>query len=193
MAACASADDGPLGKLIGRVAAKVGPGPHLDFNTLEEAVNADAVEHHVAITAKRLNFIRTELAVREEAAKPVIRKQSKLKKGEQLPENAVLYGQYLAENDGKPVVVEYEADSELRDTEQIPLLEEGGIEAFIRREVLPHVPDAWIDGDKTVVGYEIPFTRHFYKYVPPRPLEEIEAEIRVLEGEIVKALAAVGR
>ena len=58
----------------------------------------------------------------------------------------------------------------------MPLKE--SIEAYFKRELLPHVPDAWIDTTKTKVGYEIPFTRHFYKYVPPRPLEEIEAEIR---------------
>ena len=65
--------------------------------------------------------------------------------------------------DGKTCVVEYEPDTELRDTEQVPLLEEGGIEAFIRREVLPYTPDAWIDEAATKIGYEISFTRHFYK------------------------------
>ena len=59
--------------------------------------------------------------------------------------------------------MEYEPDSELRDTEQVPLLEAGGIEAFFRREVLPYVPDAWIDEEATKIGYEISFTRYFYK------------------------------
>lgn len=54
----------------------------------------------------------------------------------------------------------------------------------MQREVLPHVPDAWVDESKTKIGYEIPFTRHFYEYVPPRPLEEIEREIKQLEDEI---------
>ncbi len=79
--------------------------------------------------------------------------------------------------------VEYESDSELRDTEQIPLLEEGGIEAFIQREVLPHVPDAWIDESATRIGYEISFTRYFYKPKPLRSLEEIKADILALEKE----------
>ena len=61
--------------------------------------------------------------------------------------------------DGKPAIVEYEPDSDLRDTEQIPLLEEGGIEAFIRREVLPYTPDAWIKEDAAKIGYEVSFTR----------------------------------
>src|ERR1039457_1814437 len=88
--------------------------------------------------------------------------------------------------DGNP-----ESDPDLRDTESVPLKED--IHAYFDREVKPHVPDAWIDESKTKIGYEIPFTRHFYKYVPPRPLEEIEVEIRQLEGEILKALAVVGR
>ena len=63
-------------------------------------------------------------------------------------------------------VVEYEPDSDLRDTEQVPLLEEGGVEAFIAREVLPYAPDAWFDPASIKIGYEISFTRHFYKPPP---------------------------
>ena len=88
--------------------------------------------------------------------------------------------------DGDP-----EPDPELRDTENVPLKEDVG--AYFECEVKPHVPDAWIDQSKTKVGYEIPLTRHFYKYTPPRPLEEIEADIRQLESEIVRALAEVAR
>lgn len=84
-----------------------------------------------------------------------------------------------------------EPDPELRDTENVPLKED--VRAYFKREVKPHVPDAWVDESKTKIGYEIPFTRHFYQYTPPRPLEEIEAEIRELEGEIVGMLAMVGR
>jgi len=80
-------------------------------------------------------------------------------------------------------VVEYEPDTALRDSEQVPLLEEGGIEAFFRREVLPYTPDAWIDPGKTLVGYEISFTRHFYRTAPMRTLDEIKADIYALEQE----------
>ena len=80
-------------------------------------------------------------------------------------------------------VVEYEPDSDLRDTEQVPLLEDGGIEAFIRREVLPYAPDAWFDASSVKIGYEISFTRHFYKPEPLRSLDEIRAEILALEQE----------
>ena len=82
-----------------------------------------------------------------------------------------------------------EPDPDLRDTESVPLKQ--GIEDYFRREVLPHVPDAWIDHDKTKVGYEIPLNRHFYRYEPPRPLDVIEAEIKVLEGEILDLLREV--
>jgi type I restriction enzyme M protein len=71
----------------------------------------------------------------------------------------------------------------LRDTEQIPLLEEGGIESFFRREVLLYTPDAWIKEDATKTGYEISFTRHFYKPQPLRTLEEIRADILAVEKE----------
>ncbi|MFA7523692.1 MAG: class I SAM-dependent DNA methyltransferase [Halothiobacillaceae bacterium] len=84
---------------------------------------------------------------------------------------------------------EPEPDTELRDTESVPLKE--SIEEYFKREVLPHVPDAWIDHSKTKVGYEIPLNRHFYRYEPPRELSEIEAEIKALEGEIVDLLKEV--
>ena len=82
-----------------------------------------------------------------------------------------------------------ELDPELRDTESVPLKE--SIQAYFEREVLPHVPDAWIDESKTKIGYEIPLNRHFYQYEPPRPLEVIEADIKTLERDILKLLAEV--
>ncbi|MHC1761071.1 MAG: N-6 DNA methylase [Negativicutes bacterium] len=82
-----------------------------------------------------------------------------------------------------------EPDSDLRDTENVPLKEK--IEEYFLREVLPHVPDAWIDTSKTKVGYEIPLNRHFYRYEPPRPLEVIEEDIKALETDIVRLLAEV--
>jgi type I restriction enzyme M protein len=82
-----------------------------------------------------------------------------------------------------------EPDPDLRDYENVPLNED--IDAYFAREVAPHVPDAWIDRTKTKVGYEIPFTRHFYVYTPPRPLAEIDAELRDLESQIQKLLGEV--
>jgi type I restriction enzyme M protein len=88
------------------------------------------------------------------------------------------------DRDGQP-----EPDADLRDTETVPLKE--SIEEYFKREVLPHVPDAWIDTTKTRVGYEIPLNRHFYRYEPPRPLEVIETDIKRLEDDIMKMLKEV--
>ncbi len=88
------------------------------------------------------------------------------------------------DRDGQP-----EPDADLRDTETVPLKE--SIEAYFKREVLPHVPDAWIDTTKAKVGYEIPLNRHFYRYEPPRPLEVIETDIKRLEDDIMKMLKEV--
>ncbi len=76
-----------------------------------------------------------------------------------------------------------EPDADLRDTETVPLKE--SIDEYFKREVLPHVPDAWIDHSKTKVGYEIPLNRHFYRYEPPRELEAIEAEIKTWKARLL--------
>jgi type I restriction enzyme M protein len=104
-----------------------------------------------------------------------------------------------------------EPDPQLRDDENVPLTRPaGGFEAdpierlaeldyrtaiadYMDAEVLPYVPDAWVDHSRTKIGYEIPLTRHFYKYVPPRPLEEIDAEIKALEREIQDLLTQFAR
>lgn len=83
----------------------------------------------------------------------------------------------------------YEPDTALRDFENVPLKDD--IDAYFEREVRPHVPDAWMDRDKDKVGYEINFNRHFYKYTPPRPLEEIDADLKEAEEKIVRLLREV--
>jgi type I restriction enzyme M protein len=115
---------------------------------------------------------------RRDDAPPVIRKIHK--KG--TPADS-LRGLFPTTIDGKSAVVEYEPDPELRDTEQVPLLEKGGIEAFLRREVLPYASDAWYEVNSVKTGYEISFTRYFYKPQPLRTLEEIRADILSLERE----------
>jgi type I restriction enzyme M protein len=82
-----------------------------------------------------------------------------------------------------------EPDSKARDTENVPLGED--IHAYFRREVVPYVPDAWIDENKTTIGYEIPFTRYFYKYVMPRPLGEIDSDLKTLTSQIIEMLNEV--
>ena len=85
---------------------------------------------------------------------------------------------------GKPM-----ADASLRDTENVPLGQD--VESYFKREVLPHAPDAWIDYDKTKVGYEIPFNRHVYVFKPPRPLAEIDAELKVVTDRILTMIGGL--
>jgi len=205
---CAKADVGanghsPLPNLVRRVAEILGAGPHLDFNAVMDACDADADKHGVKLTAKRKKLLQSELCDTREDAAPVLKKVHTTSRGAKLdarrtPEGAEsgmarinpgkaapdpIHGLFEAEVNGKTCVVEYEPDTALRDSEQVPLLEEGGIEAFFRREVLPYTPDAWIDPGKTQVGYEISFTRHFYRPAPMRTLDEIKADIYALEQE----------
>lgn len=108
--------------------------------------------------------ITVERPLRDEAAQVVVGQKGKSK--------------------GKPMV-----DSSLRDTENVPLSED--VQAYFEREVLPHVGDAWIDHDKTKVGYEIPFNRHFYVFTPPRPLEVIDAELKQVTDRILEMIGGL--
>ena len=119
-----------------------------------------------------------ETSERSETAPPVIRKIHK--RG---TDADPLRGRFGATINGRPAVVEYEPDTDLRDIEQIPLEEAGGIEAFLRREVLPYATDAWYPPDSVRIGYEISFTRYFYKPKSLRTLAEVRADILALEQE----------
>ncbi|MGH8069530.1 MAG: hypothetical protein ACRERE_30685 [Candidatus Entotheonellia bacterium] len=185
---CKDANEEPLANIVDRVAAALGAGPHLDFNAFLTSIEENAGRHNVKLTAKRQKLLQTALAVKDEAAEPVIKKVHKPGRVEPDP----LHGRFSVGSESTPRtsqfsllsgVVEYEPDPELRDTEQVPLLENGGIEAFFCREVLPHVPDAWIDEAATKIGYEISFTRYFYKPQPLRTLDEIRADIEALQKE----------
>ena len=164
--------------------------------TVERPLRIEGIDPERAYTAKEIKALKAcprprsgDDGQRSDAAPPVIKK---VHKG---VEANPLRGLFSAAIKGKPkpAVVEYEPDTDLRDTEQIPLLEEGGIEAFLRREVLPYAPDAWYTPDSVKVGYEISFTRHFYKPQPLRPLEEIRADILALEQETEGLLAEIIR
>ena len=188
-AACRDAKEEPLANVIDRVATVLGAGPHPDFNRFMEVVMADASAHGVKLTAKRKNLLQMALASREEAAAPVIKKTHRPGAVEPDP----IRGLIEAALGGQSTVVEHEPDTDLRDTEQVPLLHEGGIEAFIRREVLPYAPDAWYVPSSVKIGYEISFTRHFYKPQALRPLEEIRADILALERETEGLLSEIVR
>ena len=145
--------------------------------TVERPLRIEGIDPDKAHSAKEIRDLRTT-GQRSESAPAVIRKIH--------GRNAVaspLNGLCEVTIKGKPSVVEYEPDPDLRDTEQIPLLHGGGIDAFLAREVLPYAPDAWYLPSQVKVGYEISFTRHFYKPKPMRTLEEIRADIIALERE----------
>ena len=119
-----------------------------------------------------------ESGERNENVSPVIRKIHK--RGTAADP---LRGLFETTLNGAPAVVEYEADPDLRDTEQIPLQEDGGIDAVLRHEVLPYASDAWYQPDSVKIGYEISFTRYFYKPQPMRTLAKIRADILALDQE----------
>ena len=145
--------------------------------TVERPLRLEGIDPDRLYKASEIKKLK-ETGERSETAPPVIKKIHK--KG---TEADSLRGRFETTVDGKHVVVEYEPDTDLRDTEQIPLQEVGGIEAFLRREVLPYAPDAWCRPDSVRIGYEISFTRYFYKPQPMRTLDEIRADILQLEKE----------
>ena len=159
--------------------------------TIERPLRIAGVEEGRVYKAAEIKQLKEDGVRDDESAPPIIKKV--------LPYAATpdpLYGRYEAIIDGRVRVVEYEPDTELRDTEQVPLTEPAGeyadgIEAFFRREVEPYAPDAWIDETKTKIGYEISFTRHFYKPTPMRTLAEIQADIRALEAETDNLIAEI--
>ncbi len=146
--------------------------------TVERPLRATGIDGERAYVPKEIKALKDEGCVAEDGL-PVIRR---IHKGGKVAADP-LHGLFTATIDGKKQIVEYEPDSDLRDTETVPLTEPGGVEAFIRREVLPHAPDAWVDEAKTEIGYEISFTRYFYKPQPLRSLEAIRADIVALERE----------
>ena len=146
-----------------------------DYNVFCDRANLTLKKQGLKVGATELKIILRAMSWRVENAPPVIAKVHK--RGKINPDP--LRGLYETPEG----IVEYESDSDLRDTEQIPLLEDGGIEAFIYREVLPYTPDAWINEAATKIGYEISFTRHFYKPQPLRTLEDIRADILAIEKE----------
>jgi type I restriction enzyme M protein len=171
--------DGRLVEIATKLREALGDTLFEDHNVFRDRVDAALKKADIKLPAADLKQILKAVSWRVETAPPVIAKVHKPGKTEADP----LRGLFAATVDGKPATVEYEPDSDLRDTEQVPLLEDGGIEAFIRREVLPYTPDAWIKEDATKIGYEVSFTRHFYKPQPLRTLEEISADILAIEKE----------
>jgi type I restriction enzyme M protein len=160
--------------------------------TVERPLRLEGIDPERCYTPKEIKALK-ETAERGDDAPPVIRKIHK--KGTLAdPLRGLFFLPSPARGrgaGGEGMVVEYEPDADLRDTEQVPLLEEGGIEAFLQREVLPHAPDAWYVPESVKTGYEISFTRYFYKPQPMRTLEEIRADILALEKETEGLLSEI--
>lgn len=155
-------DDKKLMDLANAAFPAVGDTIYNDYNTFVEKIATALKKQKVKATAGDIKKVARAMSVVDENAEPVIKNIHKAGKVEPDP----LHGSYEKTVNSKSVVVEYEADTALRVSEQVPLLEEGGIPAFIEREVLPYTSDAWVDASKTKIGYEISFTKHFYKPAP---------------------------
>ena len=173
------AHDAQLAEIAAAVRDLIGDALFEDHNVFLDAFDHALKQLADKVSASDKKTIIDAVSWRDENAPPVIKKVHK-------PSRAVanpLYGRYDAVIDGVATVVEYEPDGDLRDYEQIPLLEADGVPAFFEREVLPYVPDAWIDETATKTGYEISFTRYFYKPKELRSLDAIRADILALEKD----------
>lgn len=174
------ARDRRLHALGERLAEELGAEVFEDHNDFAERLGATLKTWGEKLAAGDRKALLRGLSWRDEEAPPVVKKLSKGAKAVPDP----LHGRFAAKKDGKDVVLEFEHDPELSDYEQVPLLEQGGVAAYIAREVIPYAADAWVDErSEDKIGYEISFTRHFYKPVELRPLRDIEADIRKLLAE----------
>ena len=171
--------DAQLVETATKLREALGDGLFEDHNVFLQRVAAGLKKLDLHPSASDLKLIVNAVSWRVEDAPRVIKKVHRPGKTQPDP----LRGLYPNPAGDPKLVLEYEPDSELRDFEQIPLLEPGGIEAFIRREVLPYTPDAWIVEADTKIGYEVSFTRHFYQPPKLRTLAEISADILALEQE----------
>lgn len=183
-----------------KLTAEMGQDLWMDFNKFSAALDVALKKLDIKLSASERNQICNAVSWRDENAERVVKKVHKLK-GNQLSDlltelettedNLPDYGYSTGKKVGE--WLEYESDSELRDTENVPLKEQ--IHDYFVREVRPHVADAWIALDKTQIGYEISFNKYFYQHKPLRTLEEVTAEILQLEREtegLLKRLVSFG-
>ena len=187
--------------------AAISTDQHDDFNQFEATLKTTIKDTGIELDAKQKKQIIAAVSWTNPDAEPVIKKvvsgKANSKTNGKTTQPDPTYGTF----EYRGQIVEFKPDSDLRDNEDVPLTRETALgsgvdavnEAYFHKEVAPHVPDAWIDRDKTddkdeqvgIVGYEIPFNRHFYEYEPPRPLQEIDAELDELSGEIMEMLQEV--
>lgn len=195
-----------------KLQAHIGTQQHNDMNQFDDIVKAAAKAQGVKLDTKELKAITAAVSWKNPDAEKVIKKihKSATAKDGGSADNAgrnylpnPFYGLFEVELKGKNQVVEYKPDGDLRDNENVALDPTKTVnalnEAYFTKEVQPHVPDAWIDATKCdaidgeigIVGYEIPFNRHFYQYQPPRDLVEIDADLDKVSAEIMNLLHEV--
>lgn len=176
--------------------AAIGENQFDDFNEFEKVFKQALKDAEVSLDTKEKKQLMDAITWKNPEAEPVIKKAVKVE--------SPLYGAFsYTDPASKTKIVEFQTDSDLRDYENVPLNPEVTttelIESYFAREVQPHVPDAWINADKTdaideevgIVGFEIPFNRHFYVYEPPRPLAEIDTDLDAVSSEIMQLLGEV--
>ena len=155
--------------------------------TIERPLRIEGVERERTYKPREIKDLRDH-GTRNESAPAVVRRIHQ-------PGTIAdpLRGRFEAMLGGKSAVVEYEPDPDLRDTERVPLREEGGVDAFFRREVLPYAADAWYQPNRVKIGYEIAFDRYFHKRQPMRTLQDIQADIVRIEKKMVGLLEEILR
>ena len=174
----------------------IGSGQFDDMNRYDDAIAAAAKAVRISLDAKDKKAIEAAVSWKNPEAQKVVKKIHKAKADP-------IYGLFAGVGEHAGQTVEYKADGDLRDAENVALDPSQSVdamnEAYFKKEVQPHVPDAWIDASKRdekdqeigIVGYEIPFNRHFYQYQPPRDLAEIDADLDAVSAEIMKLLREV--
>ena len=179
----------------------IGQKHYRDFNRFKKDVDTALKDIGIRLSTSEKNRVLQAVSWRNEEAEKVVKKVHKIGTGalEQLQEKLKCekehlpdYGYWPGKKEGD--YIEYEPDSDLRDYENIPLKKD--IHHYFLKEVRPHVPDAWMDMDKTRIGYEISFNKYFYKHKPLRTLEEVTADILKLEAEtegLLKKLVSFGK
>ena len=175
-----------------RLMAQIGTDLHLDFNAFDPLLDQATKGLGIKLSASERKQILNTVTWRDERAAKVIKKTHKLPAAKRhallaelhaKPDTLADCGYWPGEKSGE--YIEYETDSELRDTENVPLATNAwdDIHAYFIKEVRPHVNEAWLALDKTVIGYEISFNKYFYQHKPLRSLEEVTQEILALEAE----------
>lgn len=177
--------DADLHKVLSDAKELLGKGVLYDFNDFMAHVGVIATGQQVKMQAKRLKAIRTYFTYVDEKAHKVCLKQ--------YPQNTddPFYGIFPKGDEGYAFPTEYEPDKALKDTELIPFTYKGGIEAFFKDEVFPYTPDAWMDKKSIMKGYELSFTKYFYKPIPLRDISEIVSDIHTIEQETDGLLADI--